>query len=484
MEELATYLGPKGYTIRKANISVNEQELIRRELTVKPFVPKSSMAQPSPFPVYRESMKKFYVPRFYGIETYGEPDGSTISQGESIALAFKGKLRPFQKPIVRKFVKCAKNKGAGLLEIHCGGGKTVMALSIISQLSKKTLVIVHKEFLLRQWEERIKQFLPTARVGRIQGATIDIEDKDIVIGMLQSLSMKEYPASLFQSFGLTIIDEVHHLGAEVFSRALFKIVTPLMLGLSATMKRKDGLSRIFKMFLGKVVYKKERENDDIVLVRGIRYANDDEEFSQVHYNFKGQVHYSLMIKKLCEFNRRSEFILKILGDLIKKDPTQQIIILGHNKNLLKYLHDAVKHRQLASVGYYLGGMKEKDLKISEGKSVIIATYAMASEGLDIKTLTTLIMATPKSDVEQSVGRILRKKNSKALVVDIIDQHGIFQRQWTKRRRWYNRQKFKIITTDNSNYDKDKWEIVTKKSKPLVLDPIEGLLGGVCLVDLT
>ena len=79
------------------------------------------------------------------------------------------------------------------------------------------------------------------------------------------------------------------------------------------------------------------------------------------------------------------------------------MVLGHNKSLLTYLHDAIKHRGIATVGYYIGGMKETELKISEGKKIIIATYAMAEEGLDIKTLTTLIMATPKVDVTQAVG---------------------------------------------------------------------------------
>lgn len=73
--------------------------------------------------------------------------------------------------------------------------------------TKSTLVIVHKSFLLNQWIERIQQFLPSARVGRIQGQIIDTENKDIVIGMLQSLSMKEYPKDTFQQFGLAIYDE-------------------------------------------------------------------------------------------------------------------------------------------------------------------------------------------------------------------------------------------------------------------------------------
>jgi len=50
------------------------------------------------------------------------------------------------------------------------------------------------------------------------------------------------------------------------------------------------------------------------------------------------------------------------------------MILGHNKNLLTYLHDSIVDNSLASVGYYIGGMKEKDLKISETKKIIIATY--------------------------------------------------------------------------------------------------------------
>ena len=84
-----------------------------------------------------------------------------------------------------------------------------------------------------------------------------------------------------------------------------------------------------------------------------------------------------------------------MTDILTEREGQQIMILAHNKSLLKYFYDAIKYRNLATVGYYIGGMKDKDLKISETKQVVIATYAMAAEGLDIKTLTTLILATPK-----------------------------------------------------------------------------------------
>ena len=206
-DETATYMGQKGYTIYKENLDIDEQIFLRKDLEAKPYVPKSSLNKPKSFAIYRESHKKFYIPRFYGYENYGAPDEFRLTKCKKINIKFKGELRDFQKPIVDTYLKSAKTKGGGLLEIHTGAGKTVMGLKIIAELGVKTIIIVHKEFLLRQWIERIEQFLPDAKVGRVQAATIDVEDKDIVICMLQSLSMKEYPQELFNEYGLTIIDE-------------------------------------------------------------------------------------------------------------------------------------------------------------------------------------------------------------------------------------------------------------------------------------
>ena len=463
----------KGVSIPKEILSTEQEENIKKELQAKPFSPPNSIQKKVEFSIYRESKKKLYVPRFYALNWLNNhPDKtihvknietSTLQESVKIDIDFKGDLRPYQENIVDTYVKEAERSGCGLLEIPCGRGKTVMALNIISQLKKKTIVIVHKEFLLNQWVERIQQFLPDATIGRIQGQTIDIEGKDIVLGMLQSLSMKEYDSSIFKGFGLTIVDECHHISAEVFSRSLFKIVTENMLGLSATMDRKDNMTSVFKLFLGNVVYKEKRQGDDKVNVRALHYNVEDEDYSQVVYNFKGQTHYSIMIKKLCEFNPRTEFILKVLKDLLNEDgnENQHIMILAHNKSVLKYLHDAIEHRNIASVGYYVGGMKEKDLKISESKKVIIATYAMAEEALDIKTLSTLILATPKTDVTQAVGRILRIKHDKPIVLDIVDQHAVFQNQWTKRRRFYSKCNYKIQEIDSLEYHKnfEKWNII-------------------------
>ena len=158
------YIGQKGYTIHKDCLPIDEQNFIRKELQVTPFVPKSSPAKPTPFPVYRESASKFYLPRHWAIETYGPANEIKIKEGDTISTSFKGALRETQKTAVNAFIKCAKKKGGGLLELYCGFGKTVCALYIISKLQKKTLIIVHKSFLADQWAERIRQFLPFATI--------------------------------------------------------------------------------------------------------------------------------------------------------------------------------------------------------------------------------------------------------------------------------------------------------------------------------
>ena len=173
-----------------------------------------------------------------------------------------------------------------------------------------------------------------------------------------------------------------------------------------------------------------------------------------------------MLSKICNYNRRSEFIIKVLKDMIAENPKQQIMIIASYKNILKYMYDAIKHHNICSVGYYVGGMKETALKESESKQVVLATYSMAAEGLDIKSLTTLFMITPMTNIEQSVGRILRQKHEFApIVVDIIDTHDNFQRQWSKRKSFYKKQNYKIIQTNSTKYDQDvsKWQVIYEPS---------------------
>uniref|UniRef100_A0A6C0E3N9 Helicase ATP-binding domain-containing protein n=1 Tax=viral metagenome TaxID=1070528 RepID=A0A6C0E3N9_9ZZZZ len=552
-QTLTTTLGSKGYTLLKSELTNEQQDWIRKELTVKPYTHGAPTVNLTTFPAYRESGNKLYVPRFFGEQHFGTVKQMKIPEGDDIDVTFQGALRDYQVPVVEKYLSYVTTFGkyGGLLDLVCAWGKTSSSLYILSQLKKKTIVIVHKEFLMNQWIERIQQFLPTARIGKIQGQTIDIENKDIVLAMLQSLSMKEYPSSLFDSFGFTIIDEVHHISSETFSRALYKFVTKYSLGLSATMNRKDGTTKIFKMFLGEVVHKTESKGEREVEVRCINYKTNDEEFNETILDYRGQPQNSSMITKICSYNRRTEFIIQTLTDFIctdvheyvrfKKEMDQQIpacklclksdnylvkntccntvqycllcmnhvfanveskkrpkcphcakvlvfeqnyienpyvkpveqthtIVMAHNLNVLEYIYTKFVCKNLASVGYYVGGMKEQELKASEKKQVILASYSMCSEGLDIPTLTTEFLISPKTDVVQIVGRILRAKHATAhpIIYDFVDSHDVFQRQWLKRKAYYKKQNYRIIGTNSNVYtiDTKKW---TKISEGTCID---------------
>ena len=462
---MSNYVGKKGYTLLKSSLTQREIIDLKNDLWLKPQINGKQFIQNQipTFPVYRENDNKLYIPRFYGIEKYGLPEKSEIDEGININVEFTKELRDYQHNIVNVYMKHVESgSGGGILEVPCGRGKTVIALYIISLLKKKTLILVHKEFLMNQWIERIQEFVPGAKVGKIQAQICDIEDKDIVIGMIQTMYTKTYEQSVYSQFGLTVIDEVHRIGSEEFSKTLLKTITPYMLGISATVERKDKLTRLLYMFIGPKIYSETRSNTDNVCVRAFDYVTTDDDFNTVEKDFRGQVKYSTMMSKLCEYGRRSDFIVKILDDLIKENPSGQIMVLAHYKSILKYLFDKITHMGFASVGYYIGGMKQKDLEISETKQIVIATYAMAAEALDIKSLSRLVMATPKSDIIQSVGRILRVKHDNPIIIDIVDNHDCFQNQWINRRRFYKRSNYLIKKSSNDKYtsfDDESWETI-------------------------
>ena len=122
------------------------------------------------------------------------------------------------------------------------------------------------------------------------------------------------------------------------------------------------------------------------------------------------------------------------------------IVMSHNLNILEYMYKKIVCKNYASVGYYVGGMDEVALKNSETKQVILSSYGMAAEGLDISTLNAEFLISPKTDIEQCVGRILRAKHATntPIIYDFIDTHDVFKRQWLKRKAFYKKQNYKIV----------------------------------------
>ena len=134
----------------------------------------------------------------------------------------------------------------GIISVPCGFGKTIMAVYIACYF-KKTMFVSHKDFLNQQFLESVKQFVPNAKIVKIKQSEVDVENKDFVIASLQSLAMREYDINIFKDFGLVIIDEVHHTGAEVFSKAFKYMNVKMILGLGTTLNEKMVYERYLKI---------------------------------------------------------------------------------------------------------------------------------------------------------------------------------------------------------------------------------------------
>ena len=432
-----------GTLIRSGYITEESSEL-KKELTVRPIVNTEFGFPPPPFKVFRKSQKGLCIPRFFGIDKFGEPTEDRRPEPErlSSSVRFSGTLRDetFQNEALDK----ALEVGHGILSLDCGFGKTITSLAIACRLGYKTMVIVHKEFLANQWEEKIKEFCPGATIGRVQQNKLET-NCDFVIAMLQSLATKDYELTDFDSIGTVIVDEAHHICAKVFSQSLFKLCPKHIFGLSATPERKDGLTKVLKWFIGPIFFSAFRENQGQVQVFPIKFD------SPTYRNpppllRNGKLSLVLMISELVEHSARNIMIMEIIQKIVKEG--RKLLVLSDRRFHCEYFHS----RFPMCSGLYMGGMKQVDLSASSEKQVIFATYSQAHEGLDIPALDTIILATPKSDIKQSVGRILREtpgKKNDPHIYDIIDEWSILQSMYYKRTKVYRECGFNIPRLKNT-----------------------------------
>lgn len=246
-----------------------------------------------------------------------------------------------------------------------------------------------------------------------------------------------------------IVHNCHHLSAEVFSRALPKIIAPIMLGLSATLDRKDGLRKVFEWHLGKPVFQLKGARADL-LVKLLRVPNLDPcpEYGKELVMWNGKKNCAGMINAICSWEDRTKLIMDTLENILKEEPGRRVLILSDRKGHLKIFESEIKRRKLGTTGYYVGGMKESALKESESKDIILGTYPMASEGMDIPVLNTLVLASPISSIEQSIGRVQRQKPHERkytpLVIDVCDNFSLYTNQSRKRIEFYKKHGYKIL----------------------------------------
>jgi superfamily II DNA or RNA helicase len=472
---MKTQLSHQGYHINLHELTKDQLETIQKELTVVPEKLDATKEENdrSKFSVYSYSNDRLQiiVPRYYGIAKFGTPH-ETLFEPEEIDIGFYKELRDKQKVIVEKCIKYILKHGGGLLSVPCGFGKTVCALYMAHRLGLKTLIVVHKSNLLNQWVERIVEFLKIdkKRIGIIRQNVCTSGGKDIAVGMIQTISKRNFK-DIFNKFGFVIYDEAHHVACKYYSRALLKTGAQYTLALTATPYRGDGMIRIMYWFLGGTIYREKIKVNKNVVAKIINYKSTDKNLFALKmrwFNGKNRPNTTKMINNICTITGRNKKIIQMINHIRQTDPERKILVLSGRKNHLMFLKKGVDELIQKDVE---SGLIDSDEIMSccytgetsngarqdaeERGDIIFATYDMAHEGLDIKHLNTVILASPKKDIVQSIGRIMRKilqsGDIRPLIIDIGDDLDVV-RNWAKiRLDVYNKCKYEIknyyITND-------------------------------------
>ena len=452
------YIDRYGYHIKKKKLDENELKSLKKELTVSPG---NNMygTEDIFYEQYTETEKEIIIPRYFGMKKYGEPKKYKFNPEET-KIPFVSKLRDYQEPIVEKCVNHILQYGGGHLSVPCGRGKTVMAIYIAHKLGLKTLVLTHQSFLQDQWVDRIK-FFTGEDAGIIRQDKVNVDGKNIVVGMIHSIASRDY-GDIFEQFGLIICDECHHYASKWFSNTISKLGGKYTLGLSATLYRNDGLIKVVHWYLGEVAYKEKIKTNNQVVVKLLNFSSKHKKFKEITSRVNGinLPNCTKMLNNLVENKERDIILINTINEL-RQQPGRKILVLSgrkssHLPNLKKEI-DAFIDLDLNSgkllpgecnTYYYTGDCKQSErFEAEKNADIIFATYHMAQEGLDIPRLNTVVFATPKKDIVQAVGRILRKElqngDIRPLIVDIVDNLTVFTKQANVREKFYVQSDYKL-----------------------------------------
>jgi superfamily II DNA or RNA helicase len=360
-----------------------------------------------------------------------------------------------QAEVVAKARQLIANGDNFIVQAPTGYGKTYVGCAVAAKLNRRTVVITTKEDIISQWVKAAQDVLGLEphEVGVWRGDEVPNDDATFVIALVQSVmkGYERYPEALYDSFGLIICDEVHRMGANEFSQAMWWFKGRFRLGLSATPYRKDGRDVVFNTHIGpvKVVAKLgvmvpfvvcKRTNWKLPLV----WRNG--QMKTVEYKPGRTMHLS---KDMSENAERNSIITNFVKQAYKagRNTIVFVDIVQHMYTLALLLENECGV-DAKDIGFYAGldsGVykgaddKKQEREKAKTKPIILATYRMASEATDIPWLDTCVLTMPYTDVVQIVGRIRREWPDKKtpLVLDLIDGNvDMFQRYAFKRLHWY------------------------------------------------
>lgn len=431
----------------KKDLTLDQLVKLRDTLTIIPArTSEHDDGEPEPLPLYVENEEFIGVPRQYFMERKRDhhevilkvTEGDFARWGGPVT--FTGTLRQEQQEALDNVVP--KLKGGllgGIIRAAPGWGKTVACCAFIDALKVPTLIVVHKEFLMDQWMERLGEFLPGVKVGRVQQNTCDYTGKNVVVAMVHSLTEPgRYPDSFYTWPGLVITDEVHRIAARTWSPVPAMFPARYRLGVSATPRRKDGADNVFYYHLGRILFAAQEQR----MVPRVRRVWTNFKFVTTPNFNPNVISRSILLNILCKSKSRNRLIVEQLVKAVQAG--RKILVLSerleHLSTLDEMLMKAMKDAP-PTTGQYVGGMTREDREEAHSKQVIFATVQYAAEGMDIPPLDTLFITAPQSDIEQAVGRILRPYVGKKepVVVDFRDDKvAKFRRNGESRDRYYKR----------------------------------------------
>ena len=350
------------------------------------------------------------------------------NSGQQISIDFLGTLAKEQQ--------CAADAlsehETGVLAAATGFGKTVVAAAMIAERGVNTLVLVHRRQLMDQWVMQLGAFLDLqhATVGRVGGGKRN-PGGVIDVAMLQSLVRGNVVADLVADYGHLIVDECHHLSAVSFEAVSRKARAKFVLGLSATVTRRDGHHPIVFMQCGPVRYKTSAKSEALrrpfqhtVLVRPTLFRLPEE--------IEGDLPSIQQIyAALIEDEGRNELILNDVLAALRKGRSP-IILTERRDHASRLAGELVEN--VDNVLVFQGGMgvkrrnefmKRLEEVPDEEERVLVATGRYVGEGFDDARLDTLFLAMPvswKGTLTQYVGRLHRLHPGKreVRVYDYLD----------------------------------------------------------------
>jgi superfamily II DNA or RNA helicase len=347
--------------------------------------------------------------------------------GTRLDLGFLGTLKPDQQ----RALEAVTEHDCGVLAAGTAFGKTVVAAAAIAKRASSTLILVHRRELLTQWVERLKTFLSldAADIGTIGGGRRK-PTRRIDVALIQSLFRKGEVSDAVAGYGHLVIDECHHISASTFEMVASRSKARFVLGLSATVTRKDGHHPIIFMQCGPARFRVDPRSQ--AAQRGFEHFVEERRTS-FRLPSELQVPGTSMPAIFAALSKDEQRNTCIIDDVLAAlEAGRNPLVLTERRDHLEYL--AARFKGAArNISVLRGGMSaaerrsaESTLRAPEGEErLILATGRYLGEGFDDSRLDALFVTMPiswKGTLAQYVGRLHRDHVGKrdVVVYDYID----------------------------------------------------------------